>query len=327
MLPRTVFFALIFLLALGLFAERLTAEELTLKQTGTGYEVFIGENIFAGYLTDFRGTPVLYPIVGPTGKHMTRDFPWQEGYPGMRRDHAHHRSFWFAHGSVNGIDFWNASAKIVHKRFIKAECDGQTALIVTENDWMTNDGQHLCSDVRTFRFSVSGDKRVIDFDVTVTAAQERVLFGDTKEGIFGLRVPETIGVEVREGTGGGRFVNAEGKVGELNAQERLNEEAWGKRSAWVSYYGKLDGETVGIAILNHPSSFRFPTYWHVRGYGLFAANPFGITDFESLATKQAGDLLLSKGESFTLRYRVLFHKGGPEEAKVAEAYQEYAEQK
>ena len=304
-----------FLALFSLFAASLSAGELTLKQTDTGYEVLIGEKLFAGYVTDYNGTPIVYPIVGPTGKNMSRDYPMQKEYEGVKADHPHHRSLWFTHGDVNKIDFWAARSKIVHKRFVQTECDGKTALLITENDWVDRSDNVVCRDVRTLRFSASNDRRIIDFDITITAEQDKVVFGDTKEGTFAIRVPEAL-VDPRRG---GQFINTEGKSGER--------EAWGKRSPWVDYYGTIDGEQVGIAILNHPSSFRFPTYWHVRGYGLFAANPFGISDFERLDDKQAGDHTLAKGESFTLRYRVLFHKGDATEASIAKAFKEYADMK
>jgi hypothetical protein len=315
------FLLLIPVITISSITAGLSAEELTLKRTDAGYEVRIGDKMFAGYMTDYEGAPIVYPIVGPTGKDMTRDYPMKKGYEGVQSDHPHQRSLWFSHGSVNGLDFWNTFArplatrhKIVHQRFVKAECDGQTALLVTENDWIGND-QTICRDIRTLRFFTAKDKRIIDFEITITAEQEKVIFGDTKEGSFGIRVPEVLSVDAKKG---GRFINAEGKV---------NGEAWGKRSAWVNYHGLLDGEKVGIAILNHPSSFRFPTYWHVREYGLFAANPFGVHDFERLQNTKAGELTLSKGESITLRYRVLFHKGEITEANIADAYKEYAEGK
>ena len=301
---RIVSFIVISFLTAGLFAE-----ELTLKQTDTGYEIRAGGKMFTGYVADYRGLPIVYPIVGPDGKNMTRDYPMKSEYEGVQADHPHHRSLWFSHGNVNGLDFWTVKNKIVHKRFIKAECDGQTALVVTENDWVDDNNQIVCRDVRTLRFTASEDRRIIDFDITITAGQEKVVFGDTKEGTFAVRVPEVIAVITNKG---GRFVNAEGKPGEA--------EAWGKRSAWMNYHGLLNDKKVGIAILNHPSSFRFPTYWHVRNYGLFAANPFGIHDFERLQDDKTGEHILSAGESFTLRYRVLFHNG----INIAEAYEEYA---
>ena len=313
MLYRVVSLAVVALLMTGWMAE-LSAQQLSLKQTDTGYEVSISGKLFAGYVTDQGGAPVVYPIVGPTGKNMTRDYPMEKAYEGVKADHPHHRSLWFAHGDVNKLDYWGAKNKIVHQRFVKAECDGTTALLVTDNDLIDGNNQVVCHEVRTIRFAVSGDTRIIDFDVTVTAEQEKVVFGDTKEGTFGIRVPEVLAVETKKG---GSFINAEGKIGERDA--------WGKRSSWVDYNGTLDGEKVGIAILNHPSSFRFPTYWHVRNYGLFAANPFGVHDFESLQDTKAGEHILQKGQSFTCRYRVLFHQGDSTEAKIAEAFKAYAE--
>jgi len=236
-----------------------------------------------------------------------------EEYEGRNNSHPHQRSFWFTHGAVNGLDFWVAfrtpNRRIVHQRFAEAKMDGPTAVLVTENDWIGNN-QLICRDVRTIRFSASENKRIIDFDVTVTAEMDTVTFGDTREGTFGIRVPEVIAAATGRG---GQFVNAEGGVNER--------EAWGRRSAWVNYRGLMDDERVGIAILNHPSSFRFPTYWHVREYGLFAANPFGINEFERLQDPTAGNLVLSKGESFTLRYRVVFYKG---DVDIAEEFERYS---
>jgi hypothetical protein len=308
MLYRIAFFTLVPFLILDI-----SAGELTLKQTNTGYEIRIDDQLFAGYVTNHEGLPIIYPIVGPTDKRMTRDYPMVENYDGVKADHPHHRSLWFAHGNVNYHDFWTMQYHTVHKRFIQAECDGQTALLVTENDWIDKDNQVVCKDVRTLRFSASQDRRIIDFDITITAEQDRVVFGDTKEGTFAVRVPEAIAVETKKG---GQFVNAEGKLNE--------KEAWGKRSAWVDYTGILDGENVGIAIMNHPTSFRFPTHWHVREYGLFTANPFGIHEFEQLQNVKAGEHTLAKGESFSSRYRVLFHKGDTSEANIADAYKVYA---
>src|SRR5690606_24989744 len=128
------------------------------------------------------------------------------------------------------------------------------------------------------------------------ASEGPLVFGDTKEGSFGVRVPTAMDVDRKQG---GKITTSEG------ADDGA---AWGKQASWVDYCGPVDGEVVGIAILNHPESFRYPTHWHVRTYGLFAANPFGIHDFTGAAAG-AGNLELAAGESITLRYRVIFHKG------------------
>ena len=305
---------------LVLSGSLLAAGEFSLRKTEKGYDIVIGGQPFAGYVTDEKGTPIIWPIVGPTGKKMSRDFPMIERSDNTEaKDHPHHRSLWFNHGDVNGVDFWaikNAKlkvGKIVHRKFVEAKADGKTATIVTENDWKDDNDQILCSDVRTLCFGEMDAMRSIDFDVTVTAVLDRVVFADTKEGSLGIRVPGTMDVDAkkRNPTWGGRIVNAEGLT---------DGDAWAKRSAWVDYTGPVEGDTLGIAILNHPSSFRYPTYWHVRTYGLFAANPFGIHDFEK-KEEMIGELVLKKGESFTVRYRFLFHQL---DADIAKAFEKYA---
>jgi len=113
---------------------------------------------------------------------------------------------------------------------------------------------------------------------------------------------------------GGKITNAEGLT---------DDAAWGKRSPWVDYSGIIDGQNCGVAIMNHPTSERFPTYWHVRTYGLFAANPFGVRDFTK-DPKQNGALTVKNGDSITFKYRLYFHNGNTEEAEIAQNYESYA---
>jgi len=287
------------------------AAEITVKHSDKGVVVEIDGKLFAEYVTDFNGTPIVWPIVGPTGKHMTRAYPMGEG-PNERKDHLHHRSLWFTHGDVNRLSFWHKET-IKHREFVKIE-SGQQATIVTKNDWLAPDGKRVCQDERTLTFGLDGDTRRIDFDITLKATDGPVRFGDTKEGTMGVRVPGTMKVTEELG---GKIVNSEGQV---------DGSAWGKPAAWVDYHGPVDGETVGIAILNHPSSFRFPTYWHVRTYGLFAANPFGLHNFQGGRDVYVSHTL-EPGETMTLRYRILLHRGDEKTAKVAAAFATYAKEK
>jgi len=265
------------------------------------------------YRTDTQFKPVLYPIVGPHELSMTRRFPMQEKLPEERDDHPHHRSLWFTHGIVNGIDFWlekeGEGGKIVHKSY-DVVTDGDLAQIATSNSWVGPDGKEVCKDQRILEFGVDNGIDYIDFEVTIFADDKPVTFGDTKEGSFGIRVPGTMKVDAKKG---GSIQNAHGQK---------NKDAWGKRSPWVDYYGPVKDKTVGIAILNHPSSYGYPTFWHVRTYGLFAANPFGRHDFEG---KQAdsGAHTIPAGQTMTLRYRVLLHEGTTDEADIAAAFARY----
>lgn len=152
----------------------------------------------------------------------------------------------------------------------------------------------------------------MDVAITVRPVGKAIVFGDTKEGSFGLRLADSMRVR----GGDGRIVNSEGQ---------RDTAAWGKRAAWVDYYGTVEGETIGVAIFDHPKSFRHPTYWHVRDYGLFAVNPFGIHDFDRGQPADAGNHTVSPGESLRLMYRLIFHRGSTEEARIADLWAQYTE--
>jgi hypothetical protein len=270
---------------------------------------------FATYHFKSGAKPIVWPIIGPTGKEMTRAWPMKDGVEGEKKDHIHHRSFWFTHGDVNGIDFWAETAKvqgnIQHKELIKAE-GGKTGVIKTRNEWVGPDGQVICQDEPTITFGASDDARWIDFTTKVTAVADEVVFGDTKEGSFGVRVAESMKEEAKKG---GKIISSEGLT---------DKDAWGKPAKWVDYHGPVGDETLGIAIFDHPTSLRHPTTWHVRTYGLFAPNPFGLKGFAGGKGDADGTLKLKKGDSFQLKYRVYFHKGDEKQGKVAEAYAKFA---
>jgi hypothetical protein len=289
--------------------------QVSVEQSPNGAVVKIDGQLFTEYIVESGGKPILWPIIGPTGKPMTRAYPMKKDDPNEKTDHPHQRSLWFTHGKVNGIDFWTektGNGTVKHREFVKLE-SGNTGLIVTNNDWLSSDGQLQCQDKRTLRFGAETDCRWIDFNITIQALDKPVTFGDTKEGTFGLRLAETLSVDAKQG---GQIVNSNGQ---------LNNDTWGKAADWVDCHGPLDGQTVGIAIFNHPASFCYPTYWHVRGYGLFAANPFGLRDFSG-DKKKNGSYTIQPEESITLRYRVLLHRGNEKVGKVAEAFSSYAKQ-
>lgn len=289
------------------------AAEFTVEKADDGVTVKVDGQLFTRYLIKSGAKPILWPIVGPTGKEMTRAWPMREGNPDEKTDHIHQRSFWFTHGSVNKVSFWDENkghGDINHREFVTVE-GGSQAVIVTTNDWVGPDGVKICEDRRKLTFGADADARWIDFDTVVKAGEQPVVFGDTKEGAFGVRVAGTMNVDKKLG---GRIVNAEGLT---------NDAAWGKPSPWVDYHGPVNGETLGVAILNHPSSFRFPTPWHVRTYGLFAANPFGTKDFTGDKTKD-GSHTIEPGGTMTLRYRVIFHAGDEKAGKIADRFTAYA---
>jgi hypothetical protein len=300
--------------------------EVTAEKTDDKVTIKIDGQLFCEYLTDSGGKPIVWPILGPGGAEMTRSYPMKK-VEGEETDHVHHRSLWFTHGDVNGVDFWlegSRGGKQVHREFVRVE-GGDRAVIVTRNDWVSPAKQKVCEDERRLAFFKDGDHRVIDFDIDIKALDEPLVFGDTKEGSFGIRVAESMRVERKK-------ANAQGHI--VNSENQTDGATWGKRAAWVDYYGPVqsaggkESAILGIAILNHPSSFRHPTHWHVRTYGLFAANPFGIHDFETKDGKGpprgAGKHTVPPGGNLSLRYRVIIHSGDTKAGRIAEAYAKYA---
>ena len=287
---------------LGVTLTRTTNDVVTVAFEG---------KLFTEYHYRDVSRPFLYPLLGARGEHFSRRWP-QETVPGEEQDHPHHHALWWAHGDVNGVDFWSEqkdAGRTVHQSFAKIESGKDVGVLTSRNRWVAKDGKTIASDERTMTFHRPHDgARIMDFSVTVFATDGDLTFGDTKEGTMAIRLAESMRLtRPDKKAGDGRILNSEGV---------RDGETWGKHAAWCDYSGPVGGRTVGVAIFDHPSNPRYPTTWHVRDYGLFAANPFGLHDFEK-KPKGAGDLKIPAGGRVTFRYRFLFHDGDAAAADVA----------
>lgn len=275
------------------------------------------------YRADLKGTPGFYPIYSPNSLPLTRGFPVEPAGPFEKSDHDHHRSMWFNHGIVNGLDFWvddprPGVGQIVH-RSGAAQQSGDSLTLITQNDWKDAEGTRVLKDERTFRFSRSEGDWVIDVTLKMIASDGDVVFGDTKEGSFGVRVAGTMKVDSKMG---GRIVNAEGLQ---------DGETWAKRSDWVDYSGPApkpeqhsdapeNWPHAGITMMYHPENSLPDCRWHVRSYGLFAANPFGRHHFG--LPKYEG-VKIPEGESLTIDLRVVLHEGEFDQEKTKRHFADY----
>jgi hypothetical protein len=268
--------------------------------------------------------PYLHPLRSASGKIVTRGYPMDD-IPGESRDHPHHRGLWFAHGDVNGFDFWGNEARggkfgrIVLAKVNNLSGGKDSGAIDASFDWRDPAGKVLLTEGRLMTFYSQPKVRTIDFDIILTA-REKVTFGDSKEGTFALRVVSGL-EEPRNGAPAqpprtGHMADSLGREGE--------KQIWGKRADWVDFYGVVEGEPLGVAMFDHPLNPRHPTYWHTRSYGLFAANIFGLRDFENDKTKD-GSLSLTPGETLRFRYRVVIHSGDVRSAHIARLFQDYAD--
>jgi hypothetical protein len=268
--------------------------------------------------------PYLWPLKTSDGVEVTRHWP-MDAKPGERHDHIHHRGVWFAHSNVNGFDFWNSDpsytnpkmGRIVVAHMGKVEGGLRAGSIQADLDWMDPSGKVLLREARVMTFH-AGEPRVIDFDFKLTAAAP-VVFGDDKDGVFGMRLAPEFEELLKDSPPDpprtGVMISSTGCH-----QER---DCWGKRAKWMDVSAKIDGKEVGIAIFDNPANPRFPTYWHVRGYGLFAANIFGVKAFTK-DPQANGALQLPEGGTLRFRYRVVIHSGGAQKAGIAEEYAAYA---
>jgi len=283
--------------------------------------VEVNGRLFTEYHFKDVPRPYCYPVLGPEELPMTRNWPMKD-LPDETHDHPHHRSLWFAHGSVNGQDFWSEQkdfGKTIHEKFLQVSSGKDMGIIRSKNKWVAHDGTVKCTDERTLRiYNRPANERLFDFEITLHASNGDLTLGDTKEGTMAIRLNETMRLKPNQANVGkptGHIVNSEGV---------RDGDAWGNRADWCDYYGPVDGKTVGVAIFDNPQNPRHPTWWHVRDYGLFTANPFGKHDFEGLKNdKTAGNLVIPAGQSVTFRYRFYMHEGDEKQAQVAEHYAQY----
>ncbi|HEY3899262.1 MAG TPA: PmoA family protein [Chthoniobacter sp.] len=300
-----------------------------LKQEADKVTVTIDGKLFTEYHFAGARRPYFYPIIGPTGGTMTRHWPLQDDIPTEDHDHPHHKGLWYGHRVVNGIDFWGDTGKAgtkmgkqIQDGAMEIKSGDDVGVVHTHDKWVFDDtGEVICTDERTLKFHKGKDGPMIDFDITIKAGEKPVVFNDDKDGIMAIRVPETMRVDKPRAKGEKTAQPGDGHI--VTSEGKKDGAAWGTRADWCDYYGPVEGKIAGVAMFDHPSNPRHPTWWHVRTYGLFAANPYGQAQFEKLPDKAAGDYKIAPGESISYRYRFYFHAGDTEQAKVAEHYHEY----
>jgi hypothetical protein len=287
-------------------------------------DVAIGGRPFTSYSWPERlKKPVLYPLQSASGTLVTRGWPL-DPRPGERIDHPHQVGLWFVYGDVNGVDFWNNSdtlpkeeqakmGRIRHRAIVSTASGAGKGELVVDSDWIMPDGSVLMTERTRYLFRADAQSRAIERVTELKAKDNAVKFADNKEGVLGLRVARALeepadkpelftdasgkptAVPVLDNAGvNGLYTSSEGLTGG---------KVWGTRGRWVALAGKVDGEDVVLLMLDHPKNPGYPTYWHARGYGLFAANPLGQSVFSN--GKETLNFTLAPSASTTFRHRLL----------------------
>jgi Family of unknown function (DUF6807) len=300
-------------------------EKVQLVRKGDHVEVVIGGKLFTSYnFSSDIAKPFFEALRSAQGTILTRDFPLGNTIPPEHLQDSslepHQRPMYFGHGNIDGIDYWGEavfpkySDDTVFGRAVFRKLEemrgGDSGVLKADFDLTGPRGRVIADETQSFVFGGDQNTRWIDCEFTIVANHgSDVTMGDTKEGTFGIRLAKELNSPP------GHMVNSDGAEGEKGV--------WGKRADWVDYDGTIGGEELGVAVFDSPKSFRHPTWWHARGYGLLAANPFGWREFYKDPQKD-GSWTIQQGTKLKFRYRVFIHHGDYKQAKVAEAYQEYA---
>lgn len=277
----------------------------------------LGEQLITTFHLNGQSKPFLYPLNTPKGFGVTRPWPIDPKLPyreqpcpsGVSNDHPHHQSVWLSH-TINGIDFWHGvDGQIIGEEATKVS----SSQLDVRNRWVKSDGTVICLEYQRWEFGHSKWKRDaesktinanwIDVRSSLTSADGPLVLADTKEGFFAIRTHTDLRLKPDAKRGvtdvHGTIRNSEGHIGET---------VWGKKARWILVQGPVDSNEVFILFCDHPTNFRHPTTWHARPYGLIAANPFGLSDFES-AGQDAGEMTFAAGEPFKSRYRIYVGDG------------------
>lgn len=305
-------------------------------------DVLVDGELFTSYLyTDKLSVlkkTTLYPIISANGQAITRGFPI-DPKPNERTDHPHHIGAWFNYGDVNGLDFWNNSdaipenkqdkmGTIRHEKIVDLKSSGQQAELITNSNWLRPDGTVLLKEQTVFTFYAAEGKRIIDRKVTLTALEKPVLFKDNKEGMVAIRTtrelehPSNKPVKLSDANGNvtdvpvldntgvtGHYLSSEGVEGG---------DVWGKRAKWVALSGTINQNDVTVVIMDQPNNVGYPTYWHARGYGLFAANALGQKIFSE--GKEELNFTMQPKETVTFIYRIEILDGQPNQEELESEY-------
>jgi hypothetical protein len=307
-------------------------------------DVLVDGKPFTAYIWPERlAKPVLYPIRTAGGTIVTRGFPL-EPRPGERVDHPHQVGFWLNFGDVNGVDFWGNSeavkpeerakmGSIRHREVVAARGGSGRGELEVRMDWVMPGGAVTLEEQTLFVFRAATGIRSVDRLATLTAKGGKVTFGDTKEGMLGLRVARTLEQpsdtpEVFTDASGRPtpvpVLDNAGVSGVYTSSEGLRGDAvWGTRARWVALSGRVGDEDVVLLMLDHPRNPGHPTYWHARGYGLFAANPFGAKAFSN-GREQERPYSLEAGQAAVFRHRLLILSGPFSAEKADAAWREFA---
>ena len=313
--------------SMGAVAQQQNGFTIVEKMNEKQVDILFNNKLLTAYCYyDSGRKPILFPVNTVDGIMVTRSYPFKN-VPGERTDHPHHTGIWLNYESVNGLDFWNNSTAIapekrnlygtiLHQKVISKKTNGKSATLAVTATWVRPDHKVLLNEETRFNFSVKDNDFIIDRFTTLTATDTTVIFKDAKDGMFAIRVARELELPSKEKTS---FVDDKGNVTTVapsgagvtgmyyGSTGLKGDSVWSSKGNWMMLSGRKEGKDITIAMIDHPLNVGYPTYWHARGYGLFAANPLGRKIFSN--GKEEFNFSLAPKQSATFRYRVVIHSG------------------
>jgi hypothetical protein len=307
-------------------AQKWEQVRLVKNDSAKSIEITADGKIFTRFIfPDTLEKPVLYPLYAANGTIVTRGFP-VDPRPGEPTDHPHHIGLWLNFENVNGLDFWNnsyaipADKKAAYGHIVTQPDmqtnDGKKGILVYNANWLDSKNNSLLEEITQYTFTAAGNLRIID-RMTTLVADTMVVFKDAKDGLLGLRLAHELEIPTKQSKeyiddkGNKTMVQATADSiangNYLTSEGIMGDSAWSTRARWCKVFGKMQNDSVSITIIDHPSNPNYPTFWHARGYGLFAANPLGEAIFTH--DKSRKDLTLQKGEYTSFRFRIVIQNG------------------
>jgi len=328
-----------------LFTECATGQKIDIKENKAEnkVDVLVDGKLFTSYI--YPGNvkkPVLWPVMSAAGNMLTRSYP-MVNKEGDRSDHPHHVGVWLNYGDVNGLDFWNNSeaipkekrnryGSIYHKSVDKVKSGSGKGFLLTSSEWKSPDNVVMLNEETSFGFAAKENVRIIDRTTALTATIDEVKFTDNKEGMFAIRVAREMELPSRKPT---ELVDSHGVITKVDKMDNTyvkgnyrsaegieGGRVWGTRCRWMKLASEIKGENVALVIIDHPSNVGYPTYWHARDYGLFAANTLG----QKIFSKGENELNFSmkKGDTVTFKYRLVVASKNLSDEEINLLADEYA---
>lgn len=326
-----------------LFGQSKSSIDLKVNEAEKKVDVLVDGKLFTSYIYPSNVMkPVLWPVMSPAGNMLTRSYG-MVNKAGDRTDHPHHIGVWLNYGDVNGLDFWNNSdaikperkdhyGSIYHKSVEKVKSGKGKATLVTKSEWSAPDNTVMLEDQTSFEFLTMENVRIIDRTTTLKAVIDKVDFKDNKEGMFAIRVARELELPSDKPT---KLVDSHGIVTKVDKMDNTyvkgnyrsadgveGKEVWGTRCRWMKLASEIKGEPVALVIIDHPDNVGYPTYWHARDYGLFAANTLGQKIFSD--GKNELNFSMKKGESVTFKYRLVVAAENLTDSQINKLADEYA---